>query len=829
MELKTLISEAVELLNSPTSEEELIEKQIRIEEEADGYERELREGKRLKDVLLRPTDDPMAQRIISAVFGDMAEYFEEELAKTVRGSGAKYRKILRGLDTEVLVATVLAHSMDELLKADSMTRTVQRLGSKIGRGIVTEVKTQQAFDLNPLYMQRVEEGLKRRNARAVGFIRNVYDAAFDTVTLGKLEYDLNSGDYIHIGKFGLEAMMYAGLIQHETLLSKGRKWSVYNIVPDIYDYIMATQPEIHKRAMSAMFRYMIVKPDDWKGMTGGGFKSVRRKMYHQLISLKGLNKELFQEYRERFTPEKMPKVFNFINYVQSTPFRINADVVNLVREIYQQGGGAMGIPDRNDPEEPKFPFEAEWDKATASEEELTTFNAWKFAMSRWYEDNLQRRQKNREMHAFFRAVQEDIPEMYFPCFFDFRGRLYYNSNPSPQGSDIARACLNFAERKPLGDRGLYWLKVHLANSLGVDKARFDARVEYVDSIWDKLEVALEDPVNHTDAFGDEAPLSAYGVALEIKRAIDSGDPSTFYSGIPVHMDATVSGTQHFSAMLKDEVGAEYTNLIDLGQPNKADLYSRVGELTIEAMNKEEDPDLMDSACWWVHNGIPRDLAKKPVMTYTYGVTKSNITQFVEGFLKEEVGDYPENRRARGDSSYLTNKLFDAIEGTIPATVQGMAFLQDVARDVGHSKMEWHTPSGFWVHFNAKKQDSKRIAVRSAGVDLVWIRVTLDETHRSKMISGVAPQYVHGNDAAHLCLVGNRAKDEGLSIVCIHDSIATHPSDVDTLHKVIREEFVDMYSEDVLDTFRTTVGSTVELPQYGNFDLNHVLNSEFFFC
>jgi DNA-directed RNA polymerase len=48
------------------------------------------------------------------------------------------------------------------------------------------------------------------------------------------------------------------------------------------------------------------------------------------------------------------------------------------------------------------------------------------------------------------------------------------------GADIARGILEFAEGKALGDEGLYWLKVHLANVMGKDKLPFIERAQYVD-------------------------------------------------------------------------------------------------------------------------------------------------------------------------------------------------------------------------------------------------------------------------------------------------------------------------------------------------------------
>ena len=56
------------------------------------------------------------------------------------------------------------------------------------------------------------------------------------------------------------------------------------------------------------------------------------------------------------------------------------------------------------------------------------------------------------------------------------------------GDDLSRGLLKFAEAKPLGERGLRWLKIHLANLYGFDKANFDERVEFVhehlDDIYD---------------------------------------------------------------------------------------------------------------------------------------------------------------------------------------------------------------------------------------------------------------------------------------------------------------------------------------------------------
>ena len=85
---------------------------------------------------------------------------------------------------------------------------------------------------------------------------------------------------------------------------------------------------------------------------------------------------------------------------------------------------------------------------------------------------------------------------YQPHNLDFRGRAY----PIPPhlnhiGDDLSRGLLLFGESKPLGERGLWWLKVHIANLYGYDKSSFEERVfwteQHLNDIFDSAENPLE--------------------------------------------------------------------------------------------------------------------------------------------------------------------------------------------------------------------------------------------------------------------------------------------------------------------------------------------------
>jgi DNA-directed RNA polymerase len=168
---------------------------------------------------------------------------------------------------------------------------------------------------------------------------------------------------------------------------------------------------------------------------------------------------------------------------------------------------------------------------------------------------------------------KDCEEIYFPYNLDFRGRAYpIPPHLSNIGSDLCRGMLKFKKSKPLGERGLFWLKVHLANLAGADKMPFEARAAFTENNMDNIRAAAE------DSFGDfsegkgkwwmsvEDPFQALATCKEIVRAVDSGDLASYECSLPVHMDGSCNGLQHYAALGRDSVGGRAVNLCDCGVP-----------------------------------------------------------------------------------------------------------------------------------------------------------------------------------------------------------------------------------------------------------------------
>ena len=115
----------------------------------------------------------------------------------------------------------------------------------------------------------------------------------------------------------------------------------------------------------------------------------------------------------------------------------------------------------------------------------------------------------------------------------------------------------------------------------------------------------------------------------------------------------------------------------------------------------------------------------------------------------------------------------------------------------------------------------------------------DELAKKKQQAGVAPNFVHSLDSAHLMATVNLGVDNGLRHwACIHDSFGTHAADVDMLHACIREAFIDQYTPNVLERFRDELvqqlppelaAKVPEVPPQGTLELAAVRESRYFFA
>jgi DNA-directed RNA polymerase len=276
--------------------------------------------------------------------------------------------------------------------------------------------------------------------------------------------------------------------------------------------------------------------------------------------------------------------------------------------------------------------------------------------------------------------------------------------------------------------------------------------------------------------------------------------------MPIALDGTCNGLQHYAAMLRDEVGGKAVNLVPGDKPN--DVYADVADVV---RNKVSDLAATTGPEQWIYDrlfqvGIDRSITKRPVMVLPYGGTYKSCHQYTAAALYERINV----RETFGADDYkathaLAKLVWSSIGEVVVKAREGMSWLQSLARvraKAGQA-VSWAVPSGF-VAFQAYKDHSQnRIKTRFAG-SLIFFRdpapgPNLDENRQAL---AVAPNFVHSLDASALMLTVGAGLDEGItSWAMIHDSYGTHAADTDRMSAILREQFVRMYREhDVLAEF-----------------------------
>lgn len=440
---------------------------------------------------------------------------------------------------------------------------------------------------------------------------------------------------------------------------------------------------------------------------------------------------------------------------------------------------------------------------------------------------------------------ENKDEFYYVYRCDFRGRVYAASTGvSPQGPDQSKALIQFSSGKPLGARGLYWLKVHGANKWGEDKSPYDARVAWIEERHDQWIAVANDPVTNRALWADaDKPYQFLAFCFEYEAAIRLGED--FRSCLPIALDGSCNGLQHFSAMLRDAVGGAAVNLTPSEKP--ADIYQRVADVCTNKLMvlAQQDNEYAVGSRNWLRlfrelsaEKLPRmsrKLSKKPVMTLPYGSTQNTCTESIYDWYRENGNKYFTTKGFQ-HAIYLSPILWSSIGEVVIAARSAMDWIQKCASVVAKdgNGVSYTTPLGFPVYQTANKADTKVVKTAINGGVKLTVQYYTDEMDVRKMRQGASPNFVHSMDATHMMMVLNRASECGLTaFAMIHDDFGTHACDIDTFHSIIRDTFVDMYSVDILQDFADQLEKqyAVKLPPrpaMGTLDLTQVKDAAFFF-
>lgn len=596
--------------------------------------------------------------------------------------------------------------------------------------------------------------------------------------------------------------------------------------------------------LSPIYLPMLVPPRPWTGPTEGGYLTTAVRSW--MIRVR--RKEQLGAYEG--CAQTMPKVIDALNTVQSTPWRVNRTMLNLIDEARSMNSMLAVMPESS--EEP-MPATPGWLHATTDvrnlppdqHEEFLVFKA-KRAKVHAINGNAQAKRANvlRKLAVAKQFVDEEA--IYLPYYLDFRGRMYpFCEALNPQGDDLTKSLLEFADGKSLGETGAYWLAVNLANQYAtgsIDKAPLDERVQWV---LDHEREIMDSGMSPLDGekfwHGAENPFQFLAACIEWCGYKVQGD--TYVSHLPVNMDGSCSGLQHYSALLRDAIGGAAVNLVACDKPS--DIYTAVAKRAQALIDSCNDA----VAVAW-KSKVVRKIVKQPTMTMCYAATKFGMRQQIENALRK-LDDGVENSYLDGfdnfpASVYMSGVVWDAINGTVVAARTGMDYLKKCAAVMSKAGLpiDWTTPMGFRVSQMYGDDIGVAVTVHYSGQRLeLTVLKEGETTNARRQGSGIAPNYVHSLDSAHLMATVVKGREFGIDYwSVIHDSFGTHACNVGLLNDVLREAFVEQYSIDRLTEFREQQREALvasgfaelaedlpEVPLMGTLDIGAVRSSDFFFA
>lgn len=573
-----------------------------------------------------------------------------------------------------------------------------------------------------------------------------------------------------------------------------KKWNQVGIV-EAHPVIMMGLKDSEFLVPSLLYMPMLCQPQRWSLPTKGGY----------LTNLKPLVTGAPELYLEgAHQTSQLSLTYSSLDCLGSTKWAINSTVLKVLNQVLN-GDGGLGptpCPAQDKLKWTKIPF------GLKSSEERALVS---------------------HIHKTVKIANSYRGELfYLPQQIDFRGRVYpavlYISHYQ---EDMVRGLLHFWEAKPLGDRGLCWLKYQLAAVAGKSKWTMEECQQWVDNEMDNIVATATDPWSTEWWQKLDKPWLALGICIELHRAqqhVSLGKPvSTFLSRQPVHQDGLCNGLQHFAALGADKEGGKSVNLVP---GPRGDIYSKVLEIVSKSVALDASKGHFEAKL--ALGVLLRKLVKQTVMTTVYGVTAFGGGRQIKEKIKA-IAD-PGSELAQYDykvAGYLSRKVLQSVSELFAGASRIQDWLLEVCRRVVtcfdeetltrdanpdffskriYKPMMWTTLAGLPVVQMYKKQSSVVIKTDLQHISLLD-PARLNEFSKHRQLNGILPNFVHLIDAIHMMMTATESGRQGLTFAAVHDSFWTHARDVDTMSSILRDEFVRLHSQDIVGAIRSDIQKT----------------------
>jgi DNA-directed RNA polymerase, mitochondrial len=781
-------------------------------------------------------------------------------------------RVIKDLDPSVLALTGLSVALHGV--ALNMSSTAMSV--EAGKGVARECFALGLTQYDAKLAARIEKetranhsNVNSRYASARAMVRHANTQAAKERRDGYKVHRWTNDKHTHVGNWLLNAVVEA--------LPEIFEW--VETYADAYTLTVnaARLAEAEEAVAEAVLRQPVYLPlaQETPAWTSWTMQHPDPRINYGMTFLRTHYKDVVAACKDAIEDGSMKPALDGVSALQSVAWRINTRVLEVMKACLQRGVDVPGLPSSVDV--PMPPQGKPFDDMTVLEQRL-----WKMDASRV-------RRENRTLVSERLSLAEDMQiadycagmgRYWTPMNCDWRGRVYSTCHFNFAREDRVRALFEFADGEPIGEDGLRWLKIHLANCGAfdkIDKKPLEDRA-WVDDWMPRFhQIALHPMSEVSLAVWTKAdkPFLFLAAAMELSAALHGG--TGYVTRLPVSFDASASGLQHLSAMCRDDHTARLVNLTpcepqDLYSLIASDVQARVDATkddtfySVDKKTKEQqvDPAPNQIARQFLAYGIDRKICKRNVMTYSYSSKKFGMgsQQQVDlmdplsrDVLRGKLEEHPFAPHHRGAidkpgkaARFIASYVYECIEAQVQRPAAVMKFLQSLAKTTAHEgkPLRWTTPTGLpWINrYHDPIVMRLRLYLHDRGVkEIMNSRVTVGhepEINKERAANAVAPNFVHACDASHLILTVNAAVAEGIKqIATVHDSFGCLASRAGRFNQIIREEFVRMYTtHDVLaevqaqakcDLTQHTCDRIADVPAYGNLNLKEILNATFAFA
>jgi DNA-directed RNA polymerase len=806
--------------------------QEKIEKEMNGlgierYHKNIREAKEKGRESVTLYGVTLMKEALDAVVEGISNFLAFALSGKA-GKMATSAQTLMLLDPEIVAYLTLKYCIDGVTTRSPLTRVAMKLANGLEDQFKFDLweNSKESGHLFRLIKNKVNQKTTNRVYRRYNLIRRM-------TKIEVLEHNpWTSQEKLHLGCKLIDILVQCtGLLEVKTIQYKRNKRLLYLQANDA-TLAWIEQLNDEGETIHPYFYPCVIPPKDWSSPVNGGYHTNK---INSIPMIKTRNREYLEEMQ--FHP--MPQEYGAINALQRTRWVVNRKILEVIKNCWETGESWANLPPREGYKVLPSPIKGH-NKKDMSKEDLDLFIKWKKKATVVYDLNAKLSSKRIQLSRTLMMADKfkDYPAIYFVYQMDFRGRKYtVNSFLTPQGPDYAKALLHFAKKLAITNTEQEeYFAVHGANCFGYDKVSFLDRVAWVYRHSNEIAESAKNPLDFRWWTKAEEPWSFLAWCFEWSEFVIQG--LGYKSSIPICLDGSNNGLQHFSAMLRDPVGGRATNLTPEALPQ--DIYQSVADVVkkkvkIDAENGEQ------FAQEWLDFGISRKITKRPVMVVPYGGTRFSCRVYVEEAIHERILSGQVSNLFGDDtyeaSLYLSAHVWEAIGEVVIAARVAMNWLRSIGRQMSdkHLPISWQTPSDFVVQQMYKSMKGRRV---STHIDNVLIKPTVlestDKVDKRRATNGLSPNFVHSMDASALTLTINKCIMEGINdFAVVHDSYGTHAACVPRMATAIRVAFVDMYKNvDLLSNFyndlETVLPELEKPPELGSLNIDGVLDSKYFF-